>query len=166
MSTALQDLPNDAHSSATPAQAPQHGQQPQFGIETMAADALIGSLGGTMPLPSRDIPTAGAAMSTDVEVQPNHVTVSEDYITRLSAPGARSAPAEAPSLPPQAHDLYLLPVAAILATLLLTNGWVVAHLHRVLPKQFWHSDGTGTLAFQAARAAAVGVAVWVVNEYT
>ena len=155
MSTALTALPNDAHPTATPVQ--------QLGLDSGIVNEVVNSLGEGVPLPARDIPTATAAMRTDVEVQPNHVTVEDDYISRLSS----NKPAQDVKMvqDPEFHDLYLLPAAAAAATLILSVPVVLALLKNYLPKRFWESDGTPSLTFIVARAAVVGGAVFAADQY-
>jgi len=156
MSTALTSLPNDAHSTAAPVQQ-------QMGLDSNMVNDVINSLGDGAPLPSRDIPTATAAMRTDVEVQPNHITVDDDYISRLSTRN----PAQNLEMvrDPEFHDLYLLPATAGAATLILSIPVVLAFLKKYFPKRFWESDGTPSFAFIVARAAAVGSAVFAADQY-
>ena len=157
MSTALAALPNDAHPTAVPVQQ-------QMGLDSNMVNEVVNSLGDGSPLPSRDIPTATAAMRTDVEVQPNHVTVDDDYISRLSS---ASKPAQNAEMvrDPEFHDLYLLPAAAAAATLVLSIPVVLALLKKYLPVRFWESDGTPSLTFIVARAVAVGGAVFAADQY-
>ena len=156
MSTSLAALPNDAHPTATPVQQ-------QIGLDSSMVNEVVNSLGDGAPLPARDIPTATAAMRTDVEVQPNHVTVDDDYISRLST----NKPAQNIEMvrDPEFHDLYLLPAAAAAATLVLSVPVVLAFLKNYLPKRFWESDGTPSFTFIAARAAVVGGAVFAADQY-
>ena len=159
MSTSLSALPNDAHPTATAVQS-----HPTLGINHGDVNAVVSSLGQGVALPTRDIPTAAAAMSTDAEVQPNHVTVDRDYITRLSS-SENSASDKRMVTPPDTHDIYLLPVTAALAVLLLTIRSSLSVLRKYLPQRFWETDGTPTVLFDVVRAAAVGGAVWAVDGY-
>lgn len=156
MSTALASLPNDAHPTAAPVQQ-------QLGLDSNMVNEVVHSLGDGAPLPLRDIPTAATAMRTDVEVQPNHITVDDDYISRLSA----SKPAHNLEMvrDPEFHDLYLLPATAAAATLILSVPVILVFLKKYLPKRFWESDGTPSLTFILARAAAVGGAVFTADQY-
>lgn len=157
MSTALAALPNDAHPTAAPVQQ-------QMGLDSNMVNEVVNSLGDGSPLPSRDIPTATAAMRTDVEVQPNHITVDDDYISRLYSSNQSAQNAEMVR-DPEFHDLYLLPATAAAATLILSIPIVLALLKKYLPQRFWESDGTPSLTFIMARAAAVGGAVVAVDQY-
>jgi hypothetical protein len=163
MSTIINALPNDAHPTSVPAQqAPTH--EPRFGLNSEVVNAVVGSLGDGMPLPTRDIPTAGAAMATDEQVQPNHVTVDDDYIARLTAAGQPSSDHEMVR-PPEVHDIYLLPATAALAALIIMLPITSTALKKWTPQNFWHTDGTGKLVFHVFRAALVGISVWGVNQY-
>ena len=159
MSTSLSALPNDAHPTAAPVQS-----QQTLGINNGDVNAVVDSLGQGVALPTRDIPTATAAMSTDAEVQPNHVTVDRDYITRLSTNGDVASDKRM-VVSPSTHDIYLLPITAALAVLILTLQSSLSILRKYLPKRFWETDGTPTVLFDMLRAAAVGTAVWAVDGY-
>jgi hypothetical protein len=159
MSTSLSALPNDAHPTATPVQS-----QPSLGINNRDVNAVVDSLGHIVALPTRDIPTVAAAMFTDAEVQPNHVTVDRDYISRLSNTGDVASDRRMVT-PPDTHDIYLLPVTAALAVLLLTLRSSLSILRKYLPKRFWENDGTPSMMFDVLRAAVVGGAVWAVDGY-
>ena len=159
MSTSLAALPNDAHPTAAPVQT-----QPTLGINNGDVSAVVDSLGQVIALPTRDIPTAAAAMSTDAEVQPNHVTVDRDYISRLTGNGDTASDRRMVT-PPDTHDIYLLPVTAALAVLLLTLRSSLSILRKYLPKRFWETDGTPAVLFDVLRAVAVGSAVWAVDGY-
>ena len=163
MSTSIDALPNDAHPTSVPAQQPT-SREPQLGLHSDVVNAVVGSLGEGAPLPTRDIPTAGAAMATDEQVQPNHVTVDDDYIERLTGRGQAASDREMVR-PPEAHDIYLLPATAALAALILTLPIASVTLKKWTPASFWNTDGTGKLAFHVFRAALIGTAVWAVNQY-
>ena len=159
MSTKIEALPNDAHPTATPAQA----GAGTLGLDRDAVSAVLGSLGDGAPLPTRDIPTAASGMSTDAHIQPNHVEVEKDYISALQS---SAGPAQNVKMvqKPEPHDIYLLPATAALTVLVLTLPYTIGVLKKWTPRSFWNTDGTGTLMFSVARAFAVGGAVYLVNE--
>lgn len=164
MSTSLASLPNDAHPTAVPAQNTKLNSEPQLGLNRELVNAVVGSLGNGAPLPTRDIPTAASRMAVDEQVQPNHVTVDDDYIARLSAAGQPASDREMVK-PPEAHDIYLLPAVAAFTALVLMIPSTSVLLKQWTPKKIWNSDGTGTMVYHVLRAATVGAAVWAVNEY-
>lgn len=163
MSTSIESLPNDAHPTSVPAQQ-LSSNEPKLGLHSEVVNAVVGAIGDGAPLPTRDIPTAGAAMATDVNVQPNHVTVDEDYIARLTGLGEDASDREMVR-PPEVHDIYLLPLTAALATFILLIPATTVTLKKWTPASIWNPDGTGKLSYQVLQAALVGLAVWGVNQY-
>jgi len=158
MSTSLAALPNDAASTASAPQA--SGHQPALGLSQADVAPLLDTIKGGMPLPAHDIPTTAASMIVDPHSLPSNVPMPAAAPAQACVlPYLGAAPA-----PPAWHDVWLLPGVAAVAVLVLTVGPVLAAIRTRLPASLWAQDGTPRVYFDVLRAAAVGAAVYAVQE--
>jgi hypothetical protein len=137
-------------------QAP--GYAAPLGLSQADVAPLLDGIKGGSALPSRDIPTAPAAMTTDPQARSDAIPPS------FGAPNMQLPDLRPPVAHPEWHDVLLLPAVAAVVVLALTVAPALTVMRARLPASLWHADGTPGAKLDILRALAVGAVVYAVQQ--